>query len=280
MKIYTWNPNPNSFYGYAFLCQIRGKDGKAKTVEIPFDLDSGTVTKMHTLKKNDGSTYYLLELYYRNGGSRESNLVAVRIGDDELIPVSIYDGGKVREDQEELSVEYGAQWHSGEGWEWIYEYDKATKTLYSPVTATVKNSEGEYVYGGIADRYDEYCFNGDKLVLTRKNQPNRRLHSSLAEYAYFADFFHARDFEIRIDGMADGTFRYASWKKGNPMSSKPELVIYGGKNNGDYSYRFTNEGYDYIVNKEIPSKNDPYRHTYLLVKKEGKILLKQEIDSY
>lgn len=279
IKIYTWNPNPNHFYGYDILCQIQDRNGKPKTIDFPFDLDGGTVNKIHTLKKNDGSTYYLLELYYRNGGMCESELVAVRLVNDKLVPVKISDGGKISNEQTRMSVEYDVHWNLGVDWEWIYEFDKKTKTLYSPTTAKVKYKD-EYVYSGIADRYDEYHFNGEQLVLVKKNQPNRRLHKSLAEYAYLAEPFHTNDFNIRIDGMIDGTFRYAAWKKGNPMFTKPEIVIYNGKRNDDYSYCFTNDGYEYIVNKAIPNKNDSSVHEYLLVKKDGKVLLKEEINLY
>lgn len=282
LKFYTWNPNPNAFYGYSTYVQVRGKDGKGKEGCLPFDFTDGpAVTKVHTLRKNDGSTYYLLEVSFREGAYGESRLVAVRIEDDTLVPASIYDGGEVREDEEETSVEYNIpDWYFstlGEGWDWLFEYDKATKTLYVPKYVSVELGEDEYVYSGIADRYDEYCFNGEKLVPVRKDQPNRRLHESLWRYAYLGGTYRTSDFIIRIDGMEDGTFRYASWKKGNPMSSKPEVVIYGGKETGDYSFTFTNDGYEYVVNEEIPSATDSYRHCYLLVKKDGKVLLKQEV---
>ena len=51
---------------------------------------------------------------------------------------------------------------------------------------------------------------------------------------------------ITISGLSDGTYRYAAWKANQTISDKPEIVITGGYNDGDY-YVFHNKGYDYYV---------------------------------
>lgn len=46
--------------------------------------------------------------------------------------------------------------------------------------------------------------------------------------------------------MPDNSYRYAAWNANQTMSSKPEIVITGGSDDGDY-YAFHNKGYNYYV---------------------------------
>ena len=57
-------------------------------------------------------------------------------------------------------------------------------------------------------------------------------------------------FRIRIDSMADGSYRYTSWAVNKDMSAKPDLVIENGEVNwegtmGGQRYSFHNGEYAY-----------------------------------
>ena len=86
-------------------------------------------------------------------------------------------------------------------------------------------------------------------------------------------YFVTKGFRIRIDGMGDDSFRYASWPRSKETSAKPDIVIYGGRyDEKNSSFVFENEGYVYKIGK--PSRNDSFWG--LVVEKEGKELLRQE----
>jgi len=86
------------------------------------------------------------------------------------------------------------------------------------------------------------------------------------------------------------TLRYASWKKPKTMADAPDIVINGGERrqfpcapdeyHRDDEFSFVKDGYEYIVNynEVIPNKEGfgATSHIYLLVKKGGKTIVKQE----
>lgn len=66
---------------------------------------------------------------------------------------------------------------------------------------------------------------------------------------------------IRIDQMADGTYRYASWKKGHGMNEKPDIVVLRGEfipegSGGNHSYVFRNGAYKYECEIIIIGEDD------------------------
>lgn len=98
MKIYHWNPDPNGFYGFETRCQIRGNDGKSKIVDLPFAMDGATVTKIYTIKKDDGNSMYLLEIRYRFG---EPEYTVVCLKDDKMIELDSFAGEYIDFDEDD-----------------------------------------------------------------------------------------------------------------------------------------------------------------------------------
>lgn len=79
-----------------------------------------------------------------------------------------------------------------------------------------------------------------------------RLHSSLQEFEAPEIMFKSGRYIIRIDRMSDDYYRYASWKDGKSISSRPDIIINGGTldiqgsmHNECYSFR--NGEYEYEV---------------------------------
>lgn len=74
-------------------------------------------------------------------------------------------------------------WHfragSGDGYDWLYHYDKATKTLYHP-------SSPEYNH--LSDRYIPYVWSG-KTLKPMPEVGNPFLHQSLKEYTSLVSLF-------------------------------------------------------------------------------------------
>ena len=89
-----------------------------------------------------------------------------------------------------------------------------------------------------------------KVGIISKNKLN--IHESLRNFANSAYVLHTKKFIVRIDKMADGQYRYASWTANADMTQKPDLVLFNGKmsfdgSGGNHSYQFKNGIYTYEV---------------------------------
>ncbi len=88
--------------------------------------------------------------------------------------------------------------------------------------------------------------NRNELIKTEKSQ----LHPSLRDFQYPIHILETSKYRIRIDGMGDDSYRYASWKIKSKMSDKPEIVLLNGEkivegSGGNHSFVFVNDGYKY-----------------------------------
>ncbi|WP_430815493.1 hypothetical protein [Carboxylicivirga sp. RSCT41] len=91
---------------------------------------------------------------------------------------------------------------------------------------------------------------GIKDEIINKNRLN--IHESLRDFANPAYTLTTKKFIVRIDKMADGQYRYASWTANSDMTQKPDLVLFNGKmsydgSGGNHSYQFKNGIYTYEV---------------------------------
>lgn len=257
---------------------IVGDNGKKRKISFNY---SSYHDRVHAIHKNDGSTYYLVSCSAKTSSAfTDEWLEAYRIVGDSIWEVNITDGDRKR-DEYGFHISYDIPgWYfatNGEGYDWIFEYDPATQNLYVPL---VDDEE-------ILDRYDVWHFNGDRFVHTG-HQPHKGLHDSLAKYNRLISSFNTKDYIIRIDSLDSRELRYASWKRPKTIAEKPDIIITGGKREEHYAapdelkrcddYRFTKDGYEYIVNyceTKLISHGFGEHHDFLLVKKGDKIILKQ-----
>lgn len=280
MKFYSWNTGlggtcPN----YSVSCQFYTKDGQLATEDLCVkESEPAWVSAVHSIKKNDGSTYYITTRSHRassNDGYRWMD--AFMIDHDTLKNVSVLDGG---DDLDECMLEINyriSDWFyatNGEGWEWLFEYDAYTKNLYVPITVYIEEDVPV-----ISDRYRLYHFDGMEFVY-KGEVPHKGLHSSLHNYIRLVKYFRTKNYIVRVDKLQNGTYRYASWKASSNMSEKPELIIVNGKYDDKKDcYIFANEDIDYKVgySEDKPIEEGVFEHhEFLLVQKKGKILLKEE----
>ena len=197
--------------------------------------------------------------------------------------MAVKDGGTNLDDGGLPDVNYNiVDWSditNGEGFDWIYEYEKEERNIYVPL------SEGEMGPRQMTDRYLLYHFDGKRFV--KKGEVGHRgIHPSVQQYKRLLCFFKTKDYVIRVDQMADGALRYASWKSNMSLSEKPDLVIMGGRmiKEDNYShsediYLFTNEGVEYQIGRgeiHLDPEGDNDYDQYLIVSRNGKQILKQE----
>ena len=105
-----------------------------------------------------------------------------------------------------------------------------------------------------------------------------RLHPSLRDYETPEIMFKSGRYIIRIDRMPDESYRYASWKDGKSISSRPDIIITGGTldvqgtiHNECYSFR--NGDYEYQVIYGGFWESGAF---VLTVSKNSKVLLTQQ----
>jgi hypothetical protein len=95
-----------------------------------------------------------------------------------------------------------------------------------------------------------------KLKAQLISQQRQKLHPSLRNFSKPDLQFKTTKFQIRIDEMANGQYRYASWGVKQTQSEKPDLILNHGTvvmdgSGGDHHYIFNNGRYQYVIYRNI-----------------------------
>ncbi|MDX1349908.1 MAG: hypothetical protein R3279_06670 [Putridiphycobacter sp.] len=116
----------------------------------------------------------------------------------------------------------------------------------------------------------------DKLIAHMKT----KLHNSVKDFERPATLVETKKFRVRIDVLADQTYRYASWPITKTMDEAPDLVINNGQymaegTGGNHRYVFKNGKYTYTVwiNVIGPDEVPP---ASLEIEKDGEQILDQD----
>ena len=242
---------------------------------------SPSMSRLRSIKRSDGSTYYLVNCFAKASSIDGYEwLEAYVISGDSIERVNVSDAGSQIDDAA-FEVNYCIpQWYyatDGIGYDWIFDYDSSTGNLYEPIV------EDDF----ITDRYIVWHFDGERFVNTGEH-PHKNLHESLSEYNRLERYFTTKDYIVRVDLLDDRQLRYASWTKPHTMADCPDLILTGGERQRHKAapdelkpcddYRFTSGSYEYIVNYcEVKYSDGAIgEHAdYLLVKKNGEVVLKQ-----
>lgn len=214
-------------------------------------------------------TGYIIEAYNKASsveGSSEACLVKYVDGKLTKIPFEKKHG----EICNSVSSEYYIpDWYfttDGLGWDWVLSFDKETNILYMP------EDEDMMV---MSDRYDLYQFKNGKMRYIR-NDAGYWLHPSLREFHYLAGIYQTESKLIRIDALIDHTYRYSAWPKSKPMSSKPELVMTGGKRGIiKNAIVFKNGNYTYIVPEYRRGQGDDFGK--VIIKYKNKVIRESDV---
>ncbi len=107
----------------------------------------------------------------------------------------------------------------------------------------------------------------------------QKLYPTLKNFKAPIFQFKTAKFQIRIDEISQGKYRYASWAINQSQSTKPDLIINNGivtmdGSGGNHFYTFKSGTYQYIVFRNLlGSSNTP--DVSLSVTKNGKEILHQ-----
>lgn len=112
------------------------------------------------------------------------------------------------------------------------------------------------------------------------NHDKKKLHSSLKTFKSPTYKIQTKSYLIRIDELANGKYRYASWKIGKSEASKPDLILANGElkfdgSGGNHTITFTKGEYNYNVYRGIIGERDAAEIS-LTVEQKGKTILQQD----
>ncbi|SHN46116.1 hypothetical protein [Chitinophaga sp. CF418] len=116
------------------------------------------------------------------------------------------------------------------------------------------NEEGKL----IAVNYQSAVESQKKGLLIDKERS--LVHTSIKDFKRPVCLLETGKFRIRIDEMADGHYRYASWSLKNKQNDKPDLIIENGEvifegTGGNHRYEFKNNGYVYSCSVTLLGAN-------------------------
>lgn len=264
------------FWSKWTIVNDKGERHELKLLYTPF------MNEVHALQKRDGTTYYIVKCFSKASSVDGYEwLNAYKITGDTIKKVNVIDGGDPV-DKNHFSINYNIPGFyyatKGAGYDWIFKYDTISRRLYVPMTE-------EKV---VLDRYQVWEFNGERFVCLGEHS-HKDLHESLEKYNRLICYFETEDFIVRVDSLDSRELRYASWRKPKTMTDTPDIVLTGGQRRKYTAapdelrrcddFRFANESYEYVVNfceTKLLGEGYGEHHDYLLVTKDGKILVKQE----
>lgn len=285
VRFYTWDTgtggtSPN----FAAYVQYNG-DGLIKTKRFtPFakskyvcsidvrkdgyePYDGAWIDGLYQIDQSNGKPIYITCAYNKASGSEGGqDIFALQIIDGKLQKTPFID----KDGEQALTVGcyyYIPDWYfttDGLGRDWIPSFDSETNTLYVPEDGDMEMS----------DRYDKYQLVDDKMKYIG-NGAGFWLHPSLHEFKKLCGIYQTKTKLIRVDLLANGDYRYASWSKKNAMAKEPELVLTGAKTDLiENALVFEKVGYQYIVPAYRRGNGDDFGK--FIIKKNGKII--QEVD--
>lgn len=124
-----------------------------------------------------------------------------------------------------------------------FAFNPADNTLYVPkVKVMAKNGGKEMV--PYYDRYYVYQFDGEHFV-GKGEDGGFWLHPSVRQFESLVYNGKTEDYQVRVDSLADGTYRLTAWKNKADMNDVPDILVEGGVceksiyvfNSGDYTYK-------------------------------------------
>jgi len=154
-----------------------------------------------------------------------------------------------------------SQWQSV-GWRGIMLDSGTVWVSDKQITAVNYSSDAEQRYK-------------NQIITKQKNT----LHTSLKNFTAPELQFKTAKFQIRIDQINNGKYRYASWGRNQTQSQKPDLILNHGQvvmdgSGGNHYFIFKSGTYKYVIYRNILGTNETPDVT-LEVAKNGKAVLSQ-----
>ena len=135
-------------------------------------------------------------------------------------------------------------WQNG-AWLDNFFFDLTGKDFYMP--HFIKSGEPPK-WGIMSDFYHRFTWDGEKFRY-KQLEFNPVLAKFLPEPGWLLEEFELGDSIVRVDSVANGSYRLLLWNKDKMISSAPELIITQGRYDASKrEYHFRNGDYEYVFN--------------------------------
>ena len=235
--------------------------GNVNTVDVFDELGDNI---LGTVQTADGETVYIAALY--------EAVMAYTKTDRGYVPMDAFqDGGGYRH---VINTWNCGGWKDSNPDSKYFVFNKPDNTLYVPkVKIVIQNGSKESE--SYNDRYYVYRFDGEHFV-NKGEECGFWLHPSIRQFESMDYWGNTMDYQVRVDRMADGSYRLAAWKNKNDMKDTPDILVEGGhKEPGDgkvYAvWHFENEDNRFVVVDQFQL------HEFQVYDKGGKLILSQKL---
>lgn len=284
IRLYTWDEHGGSMTNYSGITSIatggdvfsyatQKDESGENTIDTFTDIASGAY-KIDQFVDDFSETVYIIHSH--SSGSTRMQLQYVclyKLQNGRVIEAPLFKTSEGINNSISLYYEPSFSFYSG------IEYKNGEFLL----PETRENDLNPYAGNLFTGRCISYKWNGryfgnDGIVYSQ----NEGLHSSLLNYQFNVIQINFEKWIIRIDKMANGAFRYASWKNPKTPKENPDLIISHGYEDiatdpedsykKTFKYIFQNNEYFYIVSwrSEYGNLSSPE----LVVKRNDKVLMK------
>jgi hypothetical protein len=133
-------------------------------------------------------------------------------------------------------------------WSDNFFFEQTGKDFYMPQFAYLRGSKGGLF---MTDYYYRYTWDGVKFRY-KQLQFNPVLAKFLPEPGWLMAEFETGDSIVRVDSVANGSYRLLLWNKDKMFSSAPELIITQGRYDATKrEYHFRNGDFEYVFNTAL-----------------------------
>lgn len=169
-----------------------------------------------TVKTSKGETVYLNECH--------DAILAYTKTDEGYVPIAIFENG----DGFKHFVNTCYSWFSSKPDKESFVLNESNQKLYVPKVRTVVNNDGDKEIIPYNDHFDVYQFDGEHFI-SKGEEGAYWLHPSIQQFESLVHCGKTEEYLIRVDRMADGTYRLAAWKNKDDMKEAPDILVEGGR---------------------------------------------------
>ncbi len=281
ITFYSWKTQtPGTASYFDVVCKYKKQNGDIKSIFLRGSdredeyLYPGEILDVFAIKKDDGTTFYAIPQRYGYSFCDAFMHVEFYMLDQDTLKRLTCTNGFMEDVYPDFDgcCTYNISYN--EETAFSYVYDSVNKNLYCPSVVQSLHGRNDI----LSDRYEVFHFDGDKFIGLGES-PNPRLHNSLHKYHRLAKCRRTNKYIVRIDVMdsLETKYRYSVWRSTEDMSQQPMITLYDGKydeKNGFFV--FYDKEYEYVVEPRRFYEDSIY-HEFILIKKNGKVISKEEV---
>ena len=252
VKLYSWEDGDfGSAIGFHTLYQTKC-NGKFRAVFMEDYYREPR--KLNQLESSNGLVY-LVEYFFRESGwSYDIGVEAFTIDESGLLqPADIFECiPEIHQRAEGYASNLAAEcspvppslYYEG-AWSDNFFFELTGKDIYMPHFEYLRGSGGgEFM----TDFYHRFSWDGEKFRY-KQLEFNPVLAKFLPEPGRLLSEFEVGDSIVRVDSVANGSYRLLLWNKDKMFSSAPELLIAQSRyDTANREYHFRNGDYEYVFN--------------------------------